>query len=288
MSFKIMKDEQLDEQIQKEGYIVLPMLNRDELTMFRELYKKWHTSDPEEFYKSYFSDNKIYKSEVEALVLNIFASKIENYFTEYIAFGGMYVAKPEGEKGHFPPHQDWSFVDETKNWSLNMWCPLEDVNDSNGYLYVLPGSHRFNITIRGSGTPNTYDHLTAEILQTVKGIPMKAGECIFFYHGLVHGSTLNTLNRARVSVGLSLVQKNVPLLYHFYHEGLGKTEQFEIKDIDFYINYVSYRDSKPEIAESKGFIDFNYPRLTKGEFLEKTGRRKNFIKKLFKKIVVNT
>ncbi len=67
-----------------------------------------------------------------------------------------------------------------------MWCPLEDVNDENGNLMVLKGSHQFNRTIRGVGTPDVYRDHWKLIKQNMRSIPMKAGEAIFFFHGLIH------------------------------------------------------------------------------------------------------
>lgn len=270
--FRILKNEAKNLELVKNGYVTLPVLNQDSLLYFKNLYKKWHPEPPSEFYKSYFSNNLIYKKEVEQEILNAFKTTIEDNFIEYQCFGGMFVVKPFGELGHFPPHQDWSFVDERKYWSLNMWCPLEDVDKQNGYLYVLPGSHLFNETIRGANTPDTYDHLTDEILNNVKGIKMKAGEALFFFHGLIHGSTINQQLEARVSVGLSLVQKNAPLLYHFYDEVQKQTIRYLVKDLSFYIDYVSNREKKPETLSSIEHvepIDFPYSRLSKDELIEK-------------------
>lgn len=278
---QILKDSKDNDFINEQGYFVIEVLSATEIESFISLYKKWHPQDPEEFYKSYFSPNQEYKREVEKKVKQAFHKVVSEKFVNCEAFGGMFVVKPQGEKGHFPPHQDWSFVDETEFWSLNMWSPLEQVDESNGYLYVLPGSHRFNETIRGANTPDTYDQLTEDILPAVKGIPMKAGEAIFFFHGLVHGSTINAQDEARVSVGLSLVQKDAPLLYHFYDEEQKKTERYQVKDLSFYIDYVSNRDKKPESIESiesLGIVDFEYFRLDKEAFFQKLGKETPKIK----------
>lgn len=267
MMNQILKNIEEDKFLKENGYIIFRILNDNQIAEFNQVYEKWHKDSPEIFYKSYFSPNETYKSEVENLVLKHFSSFAESKFINYIAFGGMFVSKPPGEDGHFPPHQDWSFVDEQKHWSLNMWCPLVNVEEKNGYLYVLPGSHDYNITIRGAHTPDTYNHLHAAILENIKGIKMEAGEAIFFYHGLVHGSTINSSDSTRVSVGLSLVEKNVPILYHFYNNEDLSTERFLVKDVSFYKDYVTNRDQRPSSIESLGIIDFDYPRLSEEELI---------------------
>ena len=265
---RILINDELDTFLKREGYVVLPMLNEEEVELLRRLYAKWHPSDPEEFYKSYFSPNEVYKQEVESLTMQLFATKLEKLFVNYIPFGGMLVAKPSGPKGDFPSHQDWSFVDERKHWSLNMWSPLEDVNTNNGCLQILRGSHVFMHTIRGSGTKDQYHSQLGIITEHLTDIHMKAGEAIFFYHGVLHASTPNRSGKVRVSVGLSLIEKNAPIYYHFNHKNTDKTEEF-LATVDFYINYVSQRDKMPETVVSNGFTDFTFPSLDNATLLQK-------------------
>lgn len=44
--------------------------------------------------------------------MEYFVTKLDRYFHNYEALGGMFVIKPYGEKGYIPPHQDYCFVDE--------------------------------------------------------------------------------------------------------------------------------------------------------------------------------
>lgn len=263
--YKILKNDSLNEQLISNGYIVLPMLDAEQVDFFKLLYKKWHPVDPVEFYKSYFNPNTEYKVEVEKYIMQHFTEKLEQYFVDYIPFGAMFVVKPTGNKGHIPPHQDWSFVDETKHWSLNTWCPLVDTQTENGTIQVLPGSHFFMESIRGSGTPELYDHLYDSIRPHLVNISLKAGEAIFFYHGTLHCSTYNINPEARVCLGLSLVQKNVPIYYNYLKSGEEKADTFLV-DTDFYINYVSYRDQMPKTAKYLGKNSSDFSRLSKDNF----------------------
>lgn len=265
----ILIDKEKNNFLNERGYIVLELITEKELKIFDELYNKWHKKSENQFYRSYFSPDKNYKREVEDSVLEIFLPKLKLYFQDFQSVGGMFVIKPPGEDGHFPPHQDWSFVDEENHWSVNMWCPLKDVEEDDGCIYVLEGSHNFNVTIRGANTPDTYDHLYEEILKNVKMVPMKKGQVIFFFHGLVHGSTLNKKSKDRVSVGLSLIEKEAPVLYHFYNTDSKTTERYNVKDLSFYIDYVTNRDKKPNTINSEGIIDFCYKRLSKEELFDK-------------------
>ncbi len=265
---RMLKNDALDRQMVEDGYIVLPFLDKAEVQEFRTLYSKWHPNPPEAFYKSYFDPRIEYKEEVENMVIRCFEEKMGSYFYNYHAFGGLFVVKPPTQEGHLPIHQDWSFVDETKYWSINMWCPLEDVNDANGNLVLLKGSHRFMETVRGSNTPDVYRDHWKLIEQNTMSIPMKAGEAIFFFHGLLHGSTHNTSEEERRCLGLTLTPKEAPLYFYYLtkmDEG-NRLERFQT-DPEFYIHYASHRTLRPEM-EGKS-MSFEFPKITEKELYER-------------------
>jgi hypothetical protein len=251
-NYQIMNDPELNRKLVVDGYVKMQLLRASQVDEFRELYKKWHPTDPDVFYKSYFSNDRAYKLAVESKIISAFQSALEEHFLDYHAFGGMFVVKPKGENGQIPPHQDWSFVDETKYWSLNAWCPLIDTTGENGNIQMLPGSHLFRDTIRGSGTPEHYSNLYGRIQQEVVDIPLKAGECVFFHHGILHCSTFNNNESARVSLGLSLVQKNAPIQYHFLKEGDEYADRYLIDNTEFYLDYVNHRGDEPRSMEYDG------------------------------------
>jgi hypothetical protein len=240
-------DPEMDKKMVEDGYLVLPFLDKDSIVELREIYKKWHPEDPTAFYKSYFDPRMEYKLEVENKIKELFENKLSDVFRNYDAFGGLFVVKPPTQEGHLPPHQDWSFVDESVHWSINMWCPLEDVGPTNGNIMVLKGSHQYNKTIRGVGTPDVYRDHWEMIERNMESIPMKAGEAIFFFHGLLHGSTLNTTPESRISIGLTLTPKDVPLYFHYMDtDGDKKVLNRYETTPEFYIDYASKRGAKPE------------------------------------------
>lgn len=271
-NYRILKDESINNSLIHKGFVVLPMLTESEITIFNNLYKKWHPTDPKEFYKSYFSNNVEYKNEVEQTILKYCTPKLEEYFVEYLPFGAMFVVKPKGEKGHIPPHQDWSFVDETLHWSLNMWLPLQDVDENTGTIRFLEGSHFFMQTIRGAETPELYSHLKNEIELNLTDISLKAGEAVFFYHGIVHCSHYNENDNARVCLGLSLVQTNVPIYFHFLKQNEELPDKFEV-NTSFFINYAHNRDKMPDRGNYLGKNHLGFRKLTNHQLLEKIKQR---------------
>ena len=235
-NYQILRDTEKNEHLISKGFVVLDMLDAAEIQFFVTLYEKWHSTAPVEFYKSYFSDNLAYKKEVEDAIIRYCYPRIKEYFVDFNAFGAMFVVKPKGDAGHIPPHQDWSFVDEALHWSLNMWLPIQDVTERNGSMRFLAGSHFFLNTIRGAGTPQLYDHLEKEVEMNLVDVPLKAGQAVFFYHGIVHCSHYNEKEKERVCLGLSLLEPGACVYFHSMKEGEEFADKYEV-DTSFFINY---------------------------------------------------
>jgi phytanoyl-CoA hydroxylase len=127
-------------------------------------------------------------------------------------------------------HQDWAFYPHTNDDLLAMGVMLEDCNDENGPLLVVPGSHRGPI----------YDHHSEGVFCGAidpknlgdafkKAVPMKgpAGSMTFHHVRLLHGSAENRSKYPR------------PLLLYGFNagdawplEGSSDTEAFNFEKFD--------------------------------------------------------
>jgi len=97
-------------------------------------------------------------------------------------------------------HQDWAFYPHTNDDLLAVGVMLDDVDDINGPMQVVPGSHKGEI----------YDHHsngyfcgaidpTRSNLDIESAVPLKgtAGSLTFHHVRAVHGSALNRSDRSR-------------------------------------------------------------------------------------------
>src|SRR5581483_701036 len=97
-------------------------------------------------------------------------------------------------------HQDWAFYPHTNDDILAIGVMLEDIDDTNGPLLVLPGTHRgpvydHHVDGRFCGA---MDPLACGLdFSKAVACPGKAGSCSFHHVRLVHGSAENTSNRPR-------------------------------------------------------------------------------------------
>jgi len=124
----------------------------------------------------------------------------------------MYINKPpdrgSGSSRH-PPHQDlWYFPFRPSNRIVASWSALEIINEKNGCLYVIPGSHKSNLLkhcypSKGGIVNKAYHQIKGFDINSVSNlIPlhMQPGDTVFFHPLLFHGSGPNYSNSFRRAI----------------------------------------------------------------------------------------
>jgi ectoine hydroxylase-related dioxygenase (phytanoyl-CoA dioxygenase family) len=119
-------------------------------------------------------------------------------------------------------HQDWTFVDEPEFTSATVWCPLVDVDESNGTLVLYRGSHLLGPSWRGSPRlPSRFDGQEDEI-RSAHGTPVRcrAGQAVVYDHRVVHWSGPNRSEDP---------PQATPLI-HLHAEADGSVTRYEVPD----------------------------------------------------------
>jgi ectoine hydroxylase-related dioxygenase (phytanoyl-CoA dioxygenase family) len=114
-------------------------------------------------------------------------------------FWEQFVVKGTDKKGaEFTWHQDSGYVDHEHKPYVNAWIPLDDVNEENGTIYLLPYSL--------AGTSEKIEHKPIEgtkdregYFGQEKGIPanIKAGSIVIFSSTTFHRSGANNTDKMR-------------------------------------------------------------------------------------------
>lgn len=100
-------------------------------------------------------------------------------------------------RGEFPWHQDLGYVAiEPMLRTVTVWVALDDVDESNGCVWVQPGSHHGGLQSHQKVHAETW-HLTVPV--SGNGIPvrLKAGEAVAFTGLTLHRSLANSANAPR-------------------------------------------------------------------------------------------
>ena len=109
------------------------------------------------------------------------------------------LVKPLERGAPFPMHQDYPYFPHSRHTMVAASVHLDDADEENGCLYVVPGSHRFGpLAASDDGShhldPDEYP------LDAGTAIPASAGDVVFFNYLTIHGSGVNGSTRTRRNV----------------------------------------------------------------------------------------
>ena len=275
----IFKDAELQKLFDRDGYVVVNFLDESEIKHLLNVHHSFENYLQGDFAATLMIPDEQYRKTVHQEVKSIFNDKIARIvFDHKLCSCGYVVKKAMSPDSELQIHQDLSFVDETRFTSLGVWCPLVDVNEQNGCLRIVPGSHRLNTKPRGQVTPIPYRNLFSTIdPKYLTHVPLKAGQAILQSQQLFHGSGGNLSAYERVAAYGVLVPTVSTIL--FYYQDLQNhpetLEVFEV-DEDFYVRYVPGRfkvdaqsvtryvpGTRPAGLKSLGFINYEFEPITK-------------------------
>lgn len=112
---------------------------------------------------------------------------------EPFAVQTMVYFKPPGAKGQ-ALHQDQRYLRVEPGTCIAAWLALDDCDEENGCMYVVPGSHTLPVLCPGrSDAEDSWSHDQVPIPPGMEAVPvpMKAGDVLFFNGQLIHGSHKN-------------------------------------------------------------------------------------------------
>ncbi len=102
--------------------------------------------------------------------------------------------KPPKSRGQ-ALHQDNFYLQVAPGTCIAAWLALDDCDEANGCMRVVPGSHRWDLLCTTQAdTTASFTDTTVPLPEGMDPIPvcMKAGDVLFFHGSLVHGSYPNT------------------------------------------------------------------------------------------------
>lgn len=258
----ILRDEKLNHNLFEEGYVTLPFLNSEEIEQLKAVFWKYHK--PEEVNQGLFvsahykSDDSIHAMSDE--IRAVFNRAIDEHVENGMTLGGTFISKPANQTEPLQPHQDWSIVDESRFRSFTIWVPLEDVDDTNGCMYVLPKSNNYIRGYRHLTIPSVFGQIYDLVWKYMIPVPLNAGEAIIFDHALGHASKPNSTNSVRIAATHSLISRNPEKRFYFNNEGVveeyvgeddiyntpeakvGPGHLTKIRDLDFEIHQLDEKD----------------------------------------------
>lgn len=232
-------DIHLNNQIEQNGFAVVPFALAEELQELKLFYDTLPETNSKGTHVTMFHPSYDYRLKVEQKIRQLFAAKAEKMLIDYRVLFTNYMVKEPGPEGDFPVHQDWTYVDETKYASYAFWIPLSDVDQLNGALHVVPGSHKLINHLRGPYVHEPFRELSDEIKKKYSHpVKLKAGEALIWDHRLIHYSLPNLSAKTRIAFTLILVPQNVEIIHCFgLQEKQGNLINKYLVNTDFFLRY---------------------------------------------------
>jgi hypothetical protein len=232
---QIFKNPELDFQVKKDGFVVLPIFGKEQQWKLKAVYENIRPKGVRGFYTTYYLIDLEPKKYIFEKIDNEIKGFVKRTLIDYSLLSANYVVKESHDKKTVVPlHQDWSFVDEKKFVSLSVWCPLIDAGASEGGLAVVPGSHRLTCHIRTRHDKGPLSEVF-RVLEREHSIQLKikAGHGVLFDTRLVHGSPMpNSGGLRRIAVNCVLRPKKAAL-FHSIGIAPNKIETFRVDEAFF-------------------------------------------------------
>jgi len=213
------KSRALQAEFEENGFVKISLLNRiqvNELVRAYDRFKDAHEKiDLPYITTSHSNDANLITAVDEVLQVTI-GPALEAYLVNYKLLFGNYLVKMPVANSLTPPHQDITFVDEKEYTSVNVWIALEDIDEGNGSMYFLKGSHKYMFTIRPTHHYKwAYENVKGEIEQRSVAFSAKAGEAFVFNHAIVHGSHANRSSSPRLAAVVAAYSRDAPLIHYY-------------------------------------------------------------------------
>lgn len=274
----IFKNSVLQERFDRDGYVVFDFLSEEQAHFAAQKFYEVHKEIPVGFYADAYSSNDKLKNEIYAFTQHVFLDALALHFQDYKVLGGTYLCKSSDDEGKVGVHQDWMVVDESRFSSVTVWVPVQDVDENNGALRVLPGSHLFFNAYRSDNIPCAYRGNEQLLWDNMITIPMKAGQAFVLNHAVIHGSAINTSGKERLVVAYGLVPKQAELVFYFGDTDSGKlkVEKFNMPD-DFFQRYYNV-GKRPLFGELSSVFEYSVPQMDYRELVNKVNRERQIRK----------
>ncbi|MGI8936855.1 MAG: phytanoyl-CoA dioxygenase family protein [Iamia sp.] len=234
-------DPHLQQQFDALGYVVVDFLPPPVLERLLAGYHAM-THDHENylpfadgFHTTLYDRRDGYRREVATVIREAVEPAMAAVFDDYeVQFANFTVKLPGGDA--VPEHLDWTFVDEDECRSVTVWCAMQDMDDHNGALGVVPGSHHKVEFVRAVNHRSYEVHaaVAASIPERVV-VAVEAGQAVVIDNRLVHFSPPNGTERIRLAAACVAAPKGRAIVHHWFDED-GRPHRLEVTP-EFWLRY---------------------------------------------------
>jgi hypothetical protein len=263
-------DTGLERDLERDGFVAFPMLDDAQVAALRSAFDGLGPAagDPRlACHSSFHTNDRAYKVAVDATVRAALGPHVQRHFDQQRMLPCNFISKWPSAMSGFGLHQDLTLVDESHHRSVEVWVALDDTNDLNGQLWMVPGSHRWlPYNIRGiNGFDFPFNDVTRRIIERHSvPVPVRAGTAVVFNHATLHFSLPNRSEARRLVAITDLIPAEAEHL-HFFGDGEGRIGVYHIDDSFWTDNNPFTLWKPPPESQRIGWIDATQRSLTDAE-----------------------
>jgi hypothetical protein len=233
-------DPAIDGELASRGYVVMPLLSRDEVEALLEVNRSKVRERPSDLYFTACDPDAQYRRAIQEEVNAVIAPRILPLLNSYKNCSTVFIHKRAHTKnGRSPIHQDPTFVDQFRQAAVNVWIPLVDVNEDNGCMQVFPKTHSLvnHICTIPSG-PSPYDPVMALLESGCRlPVPMAAGKALLYNMRMLHSSGENRTPAERPAVASAYIPGDSK--FRFYVRREGSSTSVDVFEADNFLDISS-------------------------------------------------
>lgn len=235
---QLLADQAVQDRLRATGFAVLdvPVLEPDELQRLRALAVDLLDRMREPVGELFLTVGRVQdaglRAEVSARTAEVVLPRLRPLFVDGAELRGSALQiKPPSPDSELNSHQDSSLVDERVSLGVYAWIALDDTDECNGALHVLPGSHRLGNLQRTLNIPWQLARFGDQMASRSLPLAVPAGHVVLFDAATVHSSPPNRSTRFRLAANAFATHGGTPML-HFFQDGSTTPQMIEVYEID--------------------------------------------------------
>jgi len=255
------------EELDARGYCVIPLVTKEEVQeLLRDISElkpddnfapSANSSFEKTYHLTFLDTNFEYKRRAKELITETFGEKIKAILPDFRILDKNFFIKPPGT-GELNVHRNWTFVRDQRVRTFTVWCPLVDVDETNGTIQLVTGSHRFCREVVSPTVATFFEGFQSAIIDEYSTpIEMKAGEALIFDDQIIHWSGNNMSDKPRPAVVMACVPVDEETVFYFSDMKPGSTllDVYKI-DYRFFDDFSALKlANRPQGLESYGTFE---------------------------------
>ena len=220
----------------EDGYVVLDLFSPYQIQSLFDIIMTNSIEYSDMFFYSLIEFTSSRNKQIHEKITTVIASSLNSFFADYKNIAASFLVKPGKTESELMLHQDWCYSDETKYTTATCWIPLCDVNENNGAIFLIPGSHKLK-NIRSASYPT--ERILSSDLGNENCLPvnLNTGQMLCFNPAIWHGSYPNKRDINRSVVTTIIMSKEAPFLY-FQKQNDEKCDIYELEN-DCFENHLN-------------------------------------------------